>query len=73
MALTYDERETDMASLPSLIRGTIAGIGSFSGEATLQYAGPFTKAETEELLERIPDFTPGACRVTLTLLQNERA
>jgi hypothetical protein len=73
VALTYEERQTDMASLPSLIRGSIAGIGRFSGEATLQFAGPFTKAETEELLERVPDFTPGACRVTLTLLQNERA
>jgi len=67
IALAFNERETAMASLPSFIRGTLGGIGRFDGEASLEFSGAFTKAETEEMLERIPDFAPGACRVTLTI------
>jgi hypothetical protein len=67
VALAYEERETEMSSLPSFIRGTLSGVGRFAGEASLEFSGVFSKAETEEMLERIPDFTPGACRVTLTI------
>ena len=67
IALAYDERETEMSALPSYFRGTLSGIGRFAGEASLEFNGAFTKAETEEMLERLPDFTPGACRVTLTI------
>ena len=67
VALTYEEREAEISTLPSLIRGTMNGIGRFAGEASLEFSGAFSKAETEEMLERLPDFTPGACRVTLTV------
>ncbi len=67
VALAYEERETEMSALPSFIRGTLSGIGRFAGEASLEFTGTYTKAETEEMLERLPDFTPGACRVTLTI------
>ena len=67
VALAYEERETEMSSLPSFIRGTLSGIGRFAGEASLEFSGAFSKAETEEMLERLPDFAPGACRVTLTI------
>jgi len=68
IALAYDERETELSALPSFLRGTLSGIGRFSGEASLEFNGAFTKAETEDLLERLPDFTPGACRVTITIV-----
>ena len=67
IALAYDERETEMSTLPAFFRGTLSGIGRFAGEASLEFTGVFTKAETEELLERLPDFAPGACRVTLSI------
>ena len=67
IALAFNERETEMSALPSFVRGTLSGIGRFGGEASLEFSGAFTKAETEEMLERLPDFTPGACRVTLAI------
>ena len=67
IALTFDERALDVASLPSFIRGSLSGPGKFAGEAALEFTGPFTKAQVEEMVERLPDFAPGACRVTLAL------
>jgi hypothetical protein len=55
----------DVASLPAFLRGSLGGTGKFSGEAALEFAGPFTKAQVEEMVERLPDFSPGSCRLTL--------
>jgi len=66
-ALTYNERTAEVSTLPSLLRGSLSGAGKFAGEASLEFAGPFTKAQVEEMVERLPDFSPGACRVTLGL------
>ena len=33
--------------------------------AALLFTGDFTKAKVEEMVERLPDFTPGSCRVKL--------
>ena len=66
-ALTYNERTTEVSTLPSLVRGSLSGLGKFAGEASLEFAGPFTKAQVEDMVERLPDFSPGACRVTLGL------
>lgn len=67
-AITYDERHLDMASIPSFLRGNLTGSGSFAGEATLVFSGDFSKAQIEEMVERLPDFSPGACRLTLVLV-----
>jgi hypothetical protein len=65
IALTFDERTLDVGSLPAFLRGSLTGTGKFSGEAALEFSGPFTKAQVEEMVERLPDFTPGSCRLTL--------
>lgn len=67
IALTFDERTLDVSSLPSFLRGSLSGPGKFTGEASLEFTGPHTKAQVEEMVERLPDFTPGACRVTLAI------
>jgi len=67
-AITFEERETDISSLPSFLRGSLTGPGKFQGEAELEFNGSFSKAQIEEMVERLPDFVPGACRVSLTLL-----
>ncbi len=67
IALTFNERTIDIASLPAFLRGSLTGTGKFSGESSLDFSGPFTKAKVEEMVECLPDFTPGSCRVTLTL------
>lgn len=66
-AITFDERHTEMSTLPSMIRGSLSGNGRFSGEASLGFDGSFTKPQIEEMVERLPDFSPGSCRVTVTL------
>ncbi len=65
ISLTFDDRTLDVGSLPSFLRGSLSGTGKFSGEAALEFAGPFTKAQVEEMVERLPDFSPGSCRVTI--------
>ena len=66
-ALTYNERTAELSTLPSFLRGSLSGPGKFAGEASLEFAGAFTKAQVEQMVERLPDFSPGACRVTLGL------
>ncbi|MCE0498498.1 MAG: hypothetical protein LV481_11190 [Methylacidiphilales bacterium] len=73
IGLTYDLRHLDLGSLPSFLRGTLSGEGSFSGEFVLDLPGSYTKAQVEQLMERLPDFTPGACRVTIQLQLREEA
>jgi hypothetical protein len=65
IALTFDERKVDVSALPSFLRGSLAGVAAFHGESALQFSGPFTKAQVEEMVERLPDFSPGSCRVKL--------
>src|SRR5262249_15385702 len=65
IALTFDERAVEASSLPSFLRGSLTGLASFHGESALQFTGIFTKAQVEAMVERLPDFTPGSCRVKL--------
>jgi hypothetical protein len=65
IALTFDERTVDVSALPSFLRGSLTGVAAFHGESALQFSGVFTKAQVEDMVERLPDFTPGSCRVKL--------
>ncbi|MGD0262973.1 MAG: hypothetical protein ABSD29_24680 [Verrucomicrobiota bacterium] len=65
IALTFDARTVEVSALPSFLRGSLTGIASFHGESALQFSGIFTKAQVEEMVERLPDFSPGSCRVKL--------
>lgn len=67
IALTFDERMLEVGSLPSFLRGSLTGPAKFSGESSLEFSGVFTKPQVEEMVERLPDFSPGACRVTLAV------
>jgi hypothetical protein len=66
-AITFDARDTEMSTLPSFVRGSLAGPGHLSGEASLEFEGSFAKPQVEDMVERLPDFSPGSCRVTVTL------
>ena len=70
VALTFDARTVDASALPSFLRGSLTGIASFHGESALQFSGVFTKAQVEEMVERLPDFSPGSCRVKLGVQAN---
>ena len=72
IALTFDERTLETGSLPSFLRGSLSGPAKFSGESALEFSGVFTKPQVEEMVERLPDFTPGSCRVTLGVQTTER-
>jgi hypothetical protein len=67
IALTFDERTLDIGSLPSFLRGSLSGPGKFTGEVALEFTGAHMKPQVEEMMERLPDFRPGACRVTLAI------
>jgi len=65
--ITFDERQQDIGSLPAFLRGSLTGAGAFGGEISIEFNGVFSKARVEEMVERLPDFTPGSCRVTFTM------
>jgi hypothetical protein len=67
IGMTFEARTAEMSTLPAFLRGSLTGHGTFSGEVTLEFAGPFTKAAVEEMMERLPDFTPGSAKVALAL------
>ena len=67
IGITYDRRDAEMSSLPALVRGSLSGSGQFSGEISLEFRGTFTKAQVEDMVERLPDFTPGSAQVRLVL------
>jgi hypothetical protein len=65
--MTFESRTAEMSNLPSFLRGSLTGAGAFSGEVTLEFPGSFTKAAVEDMMERLPDFSPGSAKVTLTI------
>ncbi len=65
--LSWDARTDEMSTYPAFLRGSLTGMGTFSGEVTFDIPGSFTKASVEEIMERLPDFAPGSAKVTLTL------
>ncbi len=67
IAMNFEARSAEMSTLPSFVRGSLTGTGNFYGEVTLEFSGPLTKAAVEEMMERLPDFTPGYAKVTLIL------
>jgi hypothetical protein len=67
IGMTFESRTVEMSTLPTFLRGSLAGSGTFNGEVTLEFPGSFTKAAVEDMMERLPDFSPGSAKVTLTL------
>jgi energy-coupling factor transporter ATP-binding protein EcfA2 len=67
IGLLWDDRTIEMSTLPAFLRGSLTGTGAFSGEVILNFSGSFNKAAVEEMIERLPDFSPGSAKVTLTL------
>lgn len=67
IGMTFEARTAEMSNLPSFLRGSLTGTGTFSGEVTLEFPGSFTKTAVEDMMERLPDFSPGSAKVTLTI------
>jgi hypothetical protein len=67
IGMTFESRTAEMSTLPTFLRGSLTGYGTFNGEVTLEFPGSFTKATVEDMMERLPDFSPGSAKVTLTL------
>jgi hypothetical protein len=67
IGIAYESRTADMSTLPSFLRGSLTGTGTFNGEVTFEFPGSFNKAAVEAMMERLPDFAPGSAKVTLTL------
>jgi hypothetical protein len=67
IGMTFESRTAEMSTLPTFLRGSLVGSGVFNGEVTIELPGAFNKASVEEMMERLPDFSPGSAKVTLTL------
>lgn len=55
----YEKKDTDLGSLPSGIRGSLAGVGDITADFTVSKRGTFSKAEVEQIVESLPSFPDG--------------
>lgn len=63
-----DKDVGDLSTLPAALRGSLAGPGGLTAEIALTKEGDFSKAELEQMIERLPNVPGADYSVDLTLL-----
>jgi hypothetical protein len=58
----------DLSSFPSAYRGSLAGPGELSVEIAVSKQGELTKAEVEQIAERLPEIPSAEYSAELTLV-----
>jgi len=57
----YFEKDTgELSDLDAALRGGLAGAGKITSEITIEKVGSFTKADVEELIDKLPSYTDSA-------------
>jgi hypothetical protein len=49
-----ERRNCDLATLPAGLRGSVVGLGDITADLTLSKTGDFSKAEAEQIVEKLP-------------------
>jgi hypothetical protein len=49
-----EKRNCDLATLPAGLRGSVVGLGDITADLTLSKTGDFSKAEAEQIVEKLP-------------------
>ena len=64
-SIVIERSAGDLSTLPSAIRGSLSGSGDVYAEINIKRRGDFTKAEIEEMAERLPVISGAEYRVDL--------
>lgn len=57
----FFEKETgELSNFDAALRGGLSGAGKLSTEITIEKQGPFSKAEVEDILDKLPSYTDNA-------------
>ncbi len=52
----FEKKNVDFSSLPAGIRGAMSGLGGITADLTISRKGIFSKGDTEQFIERLPQF-----------------
>jgi len=63
----------DLSTLPAGIRGSLSGPGDLIAEITITKSGEFSKAEVEQMIEKLPLFSGADYSATLTVAIRQEA
>jgi hypothetical protein len=67
----FEKRSCDLATLPSGLRGSIAGLGDIAADLTIGKHGEFSKVEVEQLVEKLPSLPGGDYKAELRVQLQE--
>jgi hypothetical protein len=68
----FEKRSCDLATLPSGLRGSIAGLGDITADLTIGKNGEFSKADVEQLVEKLPSLPGGDYKAELRVQLREQ-
>jgi len=63
----------DLSTFPAGIRGSLSGPGDLTADITITKSGEFTKAEIEQMIEKLPTLPNADYSATLTVVIKQEA
>jgi hypothetical protein len=63
----FEKRNCDLATLSAGLRGAISGLGDITADLTIAKSGAFSKAEVEQMVEKLPSFPDGDYKAELKI------
>jgi hypothetical protein len=68
-----EKRNCDLATLPAGLRGSVSGLGDITADLTLSKNGDFSKAEVEQIVEKLPSLPDADYKAELKIESQEPA
>jgi hypothetical protein len=68
-----EKRNCDLATLPAGLRGSVVGLGDITADLTLSKNGDFSKAEVEQIVEKLPSLPDADYKAELKIESQEPA
>jgi hypothetical protein len=68
-----EKRNCDFATLPAGLRGSVSGLGDITADLTLSKNGAFSKAEVEQMVEKLPSLPDADYKAELKIESQEPA
>lgn len=67
----FDQKNIEISSLPSGLKGNLSGNSDLTLDLTITQSGDFTKAQIEQMIEKLPSFTNASYRAELKIKVSE--
>jgi hypothetical protein len=67
----FEKRNCDLGTISAGLRGSISGLGDITADLTISKSGAFSKAEVEQMAEKLPSFPDGDYKAELKIEVHE--